>query len=118
MSGTVGICHRHAPTAGEGRTEVAHWPETDGNEGCAEGTPTAAAAGPMIRCRTCLFWDSPADGGIHPVDQRDQLKQWWAQAGHCVRFAPLPGSNPGNRAQWLATHAHDGCGDGEAAEPA
>jgi hypothetical protein len=117
MAGSIGTCRLHAPATGTTSAEVAHWPETDAAQGCGDAAPTAGAA-PMVLCHDCLFWQEPSVGhGIVPVDRRDHPGAWWQLAGFCIRHAPTPAPDPGNRAFWRATHASDCCAEGRAAAP-
>ena len=109
-----GICRRHAPGTREGTDEVAHWPLTHRGEGCGEGARARADGETLIKCETCIFWRKPPPGGLKPYSRRDQLGDWWANAGHCVRFAPRPSGSLGYRPFWPVTHMTDGCRDGEA----
>jgi hypothetical protein len=107
----IGLCRAHAPAPAEEADAVAHWPETSVQDGCGDG---AGITG-FIRCRDCAYWHQPNPGeGLKPVDRRDVGQDWWAEAGHCRRHAPLPRSVPGHHGFWRVTHAGDGCADGKA----
>lgn len=106
-----GSCHRRAPSTSSSGDEVAHWPRTHADDACGEWSPDRPIA--TLSCGDCVHWRHPKQG-IIPLDRKDQLQDWWAHAGHCIRTAPSPDAQPGNRAFWRATHESDGCYDGEA----
>jgi hypothetical protein len=113
-----GSCHRRAPEPGHGTAETAHWPETEAAEGCGDGLAAATSATRLTACRDCVHWrEARAGHGLVPLDQRDHVKGWWSQAGYCVRHAPRPAAQPGYRGFWRATHATDGCAEGEPLAP-
>lgn len=117
-AGTAGTCRRNAPASGNSPAEVAHWPETDRLDMCGEGIPAAAFAGQMVVCRHCLYWHETSAGqGLSPVNRRDHIKEWWLQAGYCVRHAPVPLAEPGCHGFWRVTHATDGCAEGVVSTP-
>jgi hypothetical protein len=104
-----GVCRRHAPATAARANEVAHWPLTHIRQVCGEGL--VAVVRPGSTCPACLYWRRHATG-LQPMDRGDMLKDWWARAGFCLRFAPEPSAEPGPRAFWRATGDEDGCGDG------
>jgi hypothetical protein len=110
-SSSEGRCRRHAPAFAEVINDVAHWPLTHAEDSCGEGVGTELAHAEFIKCSTCVYWRHRI-GGVDPVQRRDQLEAWWREAGHCVRFAPQPSSEPGARAFWRVSHANDFCFDG------
>jgi hypothetical protein len=74
-------------------------------------------AGRAVKCAACVYWKQPA-GGLDPQRRRDQPAGWWRDAGHCLRFAPRPTTEPGAHGFWSVTSAGDACGDGKAGAPA
>jgi hypothetical protein len=108
----VGACRLRAPPPGENRDEVAHWAQTFYEDFCGEWRAHDGGAAPMTLCKRCVYW-SFREGGLTPVDRRDQLVNWWEQAGHCQRHAPQPSEVPGHNAFWRATHQEDGCFEGK-----
>ncbi|HLH10902.1 MAG TPA: hypothetical protein VKV77_03360 [Methylovirgula sp.] len=104
-----GLCRRHAPLPSHAVDEVAHWPETYADSGCAEGAP--AGPGPVI-CQDCALWKSQT-GGIIPQRKHGETIEYWRHAGHCFRFAPLPSPELGARGYRRVTRASDSCGDGK-----
>jgi hypothetical protein len=109
----TGACRLHAPTPGEERDEIAHWAHTYHEDYCGEWRAEDAAAPKATLCKTCVYW-SFLEGGITPVDYRDQLADWWGEAGHCLRFAPAPAGASGRKAYWRVTHESGSCFDGRA----
>jgi hypothetical protein len=105
-----GVCRLRAPRPSVRSDEVAHWPQTHGEQWCAEGVASPSLA-TRTRCSACLYWRRP-DSGIDPSDRRDMPKAWWGGAGRCARRAPRPSSEPGARTFWRATHGEDSCGQG------
>jgi hypothetical protein len=67
----------------------------------------------LVLCGDCRFWNTNPNGGIEPQDRRDARREWWQSAGHCVRHAPEPSSDPGCRGFWRATGRGDSCAEGE-----
>jgi hypothetical protein len=110
-----GSCRRHAPNTSDTVDEVAHWPLTHLDDQCGEAIAAQTATRRGVKCNDCVYWRRPS-GGLFPYGRRDQLSEWWKQAGRCTRFSPWPSPNPGARAYWRATHETDGCFDGEAKE--
>ncbi|QGM47097.1 hypothetical protein [Methylocystis heyeri] len=108
----LGSCRLHAPQPGEERDEVAHWAHTLREEYCGDWTGADATPLRAAVCKKCVYW-SFLEGGLTPVDRRDELTSWWSAAGHCLRFAPQPAALSGHKACWRVTHAEDGCFDGE-----
>lgn len=104
-----GLCQRNAPEADDAE-QIAHWPETHSDQWCG-AFQTAGSARLLTHCGDCRFWRRPSNG-FEPDDKYDKPASWWAKAGHCVRYAPRPSSNPGPRSFWLATHATDKCEEG------
>ncbi len=107
-----GNCRLRAPLPGSSADEIAHWPRTGQDDYCGEWQPGDAAAPRLTPCKGCVYWSHP-EKGLTPVDRGDQLSDWWAGAGHCLRFSPRPSSTPGNRAFWRATHESDACAQGK-----
>jgi hypothetical protein len=108
----TGECRLRAPAPSDYRDEVAHWAHTFHEDYCGEWRVSDREAPAMTVCKRCVYW-SFLEGGLTPVDQRDQLTDWWARAGHCQRLAPQPSELPGHKAFWRVTHEHDGCFDGK-----
>lgn len=106
-----GACHRRAPSASASSDEIAHWPRTHDNDACGEWNADGSIV--TLYCGACVYWRQP-EHGMSPVDRKDQPHDWWAHAGRCIRLAPSPDGQPGNRAFWRATHEADGCFDGAA----
>ncbi len=111
-----GLCRRRAPVTADQPDRVAHWPSTEAGQRCGDGVERAAEAKERVSCGRCVFWHPNPAGGLDPQDRRDERADWWREAGHCLRHAPLPGSDPGCRGFWRATHVTDGCGEGETAQ--
>lgn len=110
----VGLCRAAAPVQGRVIDEVAHWPETDAQEGCGDGVAHQGDPVQLIRCGSCAFWHQPNPGdGLQPLDRKDHALKWWSQAGHCRRHKPRPSSNPGHRGLWRVTNESDGCAEGQ-----
>ena len=110
-----GICRRSAPRPTEGADQIAHWPLTMDRERCAEGILRDPDHSALIQCGKCQFWHTNPGGGLDPQDRRDARRHWWDSAGHCVRYAPQPSSDPGCRGFWRATSLKDMCGEGKVA---
>ncbi len=109
-----GMCRCHAPRPGTEVDEVAHWPETLAEDGCGAGIHHEPENARVIRCADCAYWHQPHRGkGLFPMNRKDEVTSWWAQAGHCRRHAPCPSSQPGQRGYWRATHESDGCAEGK-----
>jgi hypothetical protein len=106
-----GLCRRHAPAASQRAGEVARWPETRTENSCAEGirTPDRGA----VKCAACIYWSQPIGGLSSERPAGEKTGDWWRHAGHCLRHAPQPSSEPGARGFWRATSAGDSCGDGQ-----
>jgi len=104
-----GLCRRFAPRTSRHSDAVAHWPQTHSRQVCGDGVAVNAPHG--ASCAACQYWRSSATG-LNPVDRGDMLKSWWARAGHCVRHAPQPTSEPGPRGFWSVTADVDRCGEG------
>lgn len=109
-----GLCERNAPKP-SGEEQIAHWPETNRDQGCGE-FETPAVARVLTHCGDCQYWRRPPNG-FEPDDKGDKVASWWAMAGHCTRHAPQPSSDPGPRAFWPATHATDQCAEGKQKVP-
>ncbi len=109
----TGACRLHAPAPAEDRDEVAHWAHTFNEDYCGEWLAQDAFAAKATACKNCCYW-AYTEGGLTPIDRRDQLEAWWSRAGHCLRFAPQPAALPGHKAFWRATHEDDSCFDGKA----
>jgi hypothetical protein len=92
---------------------IAHWAMTKSREGCGEGVRLSAATSGLVSCGQCRFWRANPDGGLDPQNRGDARRAWWREAGHCVRCAPDPSSEPGYRGFWRATHISDTCGEGQ-----
>ncbi|WP_298424152.1 hypothetical protein [Rhodoblastus sp.] len=107
---TEGWCRKYAPKPASEADRVAHWPTTHGAQGCGEFVEITTKFD-FVFCGQCRYWQSSATG-ILPVDRLDKPAQWWTHAGHCIRYAPEPISEPGPRAFWRATHHTDGCSEG------
>lgn len=107
-----GMCRRRAPPPTERADEIAHWPMTRGNEACGDGAPPDPARTLLVTCSDCQFWQNFSGSGLDPQDRHDKRKDWWTAAGHCVRHAPAPSSDPGCRGFWRATNANDKCSEG------
>jgi hypothetical protein len=107
-----GTCRRSAPLPTEAADEIAHWPMTDTRDRCGEGI--MRDQGPaLVSCGECRFWRTNPGGGIYPLNRRDARRDWWKTAGHCVRHAPQPSSDPGTRGFWRATSFEDSCAEGK-----
>ena len=85
---------------------------TDAQERCGEGIMRDQAPA-LVSCGECRFWHTNPGGGIDPQNRRDARRDWWKTAGHCVRHAPQPSSDPGCRGFWRATSFEDSCAEGE-----
>jgi hypothetical protein len=85
---------------------------TDAQGRCGEGILRERRPA-LISCGECRFWHTSPSGGIDPQTRRDARRDWWKNAGHCVRHAPQPSSYPGNRGFWRATGSEDTCAEGE-----
>lgn len=120
-----GTCHRHAPMPGLHVDDTSYWPETMADDGCAEGVAageahagsppgdTRLAGAAIVPCAECVFWfRRGGQQGLVPERRADLPRAWWHEAAYCARHAPAPESNV-TRARWRATHASDGCGDGQ-----
>jgi hypothetical protein len=107
-----GTCRRSAPRPTEAADEIAHWPMTDAQERCGEGIMRDQAPA-LVSCGECRFWHTNPGGGIDPQNRRDARRDWWKTAGHCVRHAPQPSSDPGCRGFWRATSFEASCAEGE-----
>jgi hypothetical protein len=107
-----GLCRAHAPEPTARIDDIAHWPQSHGDEGCGEGRP-ARGSPSAVACRVCIFWRR-SPNGLNPLNRIDKTMTWWQGAGHCVRLSPKPRSEPGNRAFWRVTHGDDGCAEGAA----
>ncbi len=112
MDGQGGNCRLRAPRPASSANEIVHWPRTGQDDYCGEWQPRNAAMPQLVLCKRCLYWSHP-ENGLMPVDRGDQLSDWWAGAGHCLRFSPAPSSTPGNRAFWSATNESDACAQGK-----
>jgi hypothetical protein len=110
----TGVCRLRAPSPSDYRDEVAHWAQTFHDDYCGEWRAAGDGAPSATVCKKCVYW-SYFEGGLTPVDRRDQLPDWWERAGHCLRYAPRPSEMPGHKAFWRATHENDGCFDGKTA---
>ena len=108
----AGNCRLHAPNPSVNADEVAHWPQTHGDQWCAQGVAVPAPT-PRVRCADCFAWRRPGNG-LNPADRGDMPMAWWAAAGYCARRAPRPSPEPGMRAFWRATHGEDSCAEGRA----
>lgn len=108
-----GTCRRRAPRPSEEADLVAHWPMTASRERCGDGLRRDPQAPALVACGQCRFWHSGPNGGLDPQNRRDEPEEWWQAAGHCVRHAPGPSSEPGCRGFWRATHLKDTCAEGE-----
>lgn len=108
-----GHCRLLAPFAGDYESNVpAHWARTRRDDFCGEWrAKDDIEARRFFFCARCRYWEHVA-GGITPIDLADQLPEWWARAGHCKRHPPRPGTLPGAKAHWRATHESDGCCEG------
>ncbi len=117
-----GTCRRHAPMPGQHVDDTSYWPETVADDGCAEGVaaaknPEGSAPGrsAIVACLDCVFWfRRGSQQGLIPERRGDLPRSWWHDAAFCARNAPTPASSV-TRARWRATHASDGCGDGQRA---
>jgi hypothetical protein len=112
-----GLCQCHAPRPRERAEPIAHWPVTDPRQGCGDGVPAEEQPDARIRCGDCVFWRTNPAGGLTPQNRGDERVGWWREAGRCLRHAPRPSPDPGNRGFWCATHKDDGCGEGVATPP-
>jgi hypothetical protein len=110
-----GTCRRSAPKPAEAADEIAHWPLTPSRERCGEGVLRNGQTLALVSCGECRFWHTNPGGGIDPQDRRGARRDWWEAAGHCVRHAPRPSSDPGCRGFWRATGLEDSCAEGEVA---
>ncbi len=107
-----GLCQHLAPRPTESPNAIAYWPETLEGDTCGEGRPRSELS-PIVPCGSCVFWQSSsAVTGVYPVDRLGAPTGWWREAGHCVRYAPGPSSDPGQRGFWRVTHQTDGCAQG------
>ncbi len=109
-----GTCRRRAPAPGNSPNDIAHWPRTYQDEACGEWRSASNDAASTVSCKQCIYWEHLAHGFV-PVDKQDQFSDWWRQTGHCLRLAPIPSSEPGNRSFWRSTHASDACSKGKVA---
>jgi hypothetical protein len=110
-----GTCHRHAPMPGLQVDDTSYWPETMADDGCAEGIAADQNSEPsaIVPCAECVFWfRRGGQEGLVPARRGDLPRAWWHEAAYCACRAPAPESNV-TRARWRATHASDGCGDGQ-----
>jgi hypothetical protein len=110
-----GSCRRAAPQPSDGADQIAHWPVTTDRERCADGRARDPQRNALVTCGQCRFWHTSDQGGLDPQDRQDARREWWNSAGHCVRHAPRPSSNPGARGFWRATSTKDSCSQGELA---
>lgn len=108
-----GTCRRRAPSSAITTNEIAHWPMTLSQERCGDGVLRNDQVPPLVSCHECRFWQTNITGGIDPMNRRDAPREWWQSAGHCLRHAPEPSSDPGCRGFWHATSRTDRCGEGE-----
>ena len=112
LNDSDGDCRLHAPCPSDSLDEVTHWPRTRAEQGCGDGRIKDDTALMPVACAACIYWRHPIEG-LHPINVRDQLSEWWSQAGRCVRHSPRPSPEPGSRAFWRATHANDSCFEGK-----
>jgi len=112
-----GNCRRNAPYPAEVADQIAHWPMTVSRERCGDGVLHDALTPIFVSCAKCRFWHTNQGGGLDPQDRGSARRAWWDTAGHCVRHAPRPSSDPGCRGFWRATSATDSCAEGELARP-
>lgn len=121
---TALLCVRHGPSPTSEPShvsqtfEVVEWPRVRPRDRCGAGADRAAANAPVVvSCESCLHWLQPGGIGIVPDVRGRHPAEWWAASGYCTRFAPSPSVEPEDmHAHWRCTHAHDGCGDGQAIE--
>jgi hypothetical protein len=106
-----GSCRRRAPTPGNRPDEIAHWARTHRDDVCGEWRAVSLEMRSTVKCAECIYWRRSAHGSV-PVDSLDQFSDWWKHSGHCLRVAPVPSTEPGNRSFWPATHQNDGCAEG------
>ncbi len=107
-----GTCRRRAPAPGGNSGEIAHWPRTSHDDACGEWRSASIAIAATVLCRQCVYWRHLAHGFL-PIDRQDQFSEWWKHAGHCLRLAPIPSSEPGNRSFWRSTHESDSRSEGK-----
>lgn len=110
-AGKAGHCKRNAPRPTEAVDQIAYWPETFAADWCGEAQARTELPS-TIRCEACAFWSRVGLDGIFPIDRLGARTDWWREAGHCVRHAPAPSSDGGQRGFWRATHKSDGCAEG------
>lgn len=110
-----GSCRRRAPSPAYNADEISHWPTTTERQRCGDGVAIGAQALVLVPCGTCQFWQTNPGGGLDPQDRKDEFREWWDAAGHCIRHAPDPSAAPGSRGFWRATNIADSCGEGETA---
>lgn len=109
-----GLCRRHGPRPGSEPSGLSHWPETQLTDGCGAGALIGAEPTALVHCESCQFWRKVGSGeGLFPTDKHEESAAWWLHARYCKLHAPLPGPDIAPQAFWLATNAHDGCGDGQ-----
>lgn len=108
-----GLCRRGAPPPTNRVDQIAHWPLTHKHDRCGDGAQRGPQTARLVSCGECRFWRTNPGGGLDPLDRLDARRDWWDVAGYCVRHAPGPSSNAGNRGFWRATHHTDACGEGE-----
>ena len=114
-AGRNGSCRRNAPSPGAKPDEVSHWPATSERQWCGDGIARTGQPPALVSCGACRFWQTNPGGGLDPQDRKDEFREWWNAAGHCVRHAPQPSFEAGCRGFWRATHVKDSCGEGETA---
>jgi hypothetical protein len=107
-----GTCRHNAPRPTDAPDEITHWPMTAERDRCADGVPLGSESLVLVTCGECQYWHTHPTGGLDPQNRRDARRDWWDTAGHCLRHAPEPSSDPGCRGFWRATNFNDSCGQG------
>jgi hypothetical protein len=113
FTGHTSLCHRHAPSPGDGTLQFVHWPEVSPDARCGAGADIRQPGDAvLVGCIDCIHWWQPGGVGIKPPFRAGRTVEWWSQSGYCTAHAPYPKTEKAARVEWRVTHASDACGDG------
>lgn len=60
-----------------------------------------------------MHWFQPDGRPLLPPVRFGRPKEWWDRSGYCTRWAPSPSRQEVRKVFHGATHAREGCGDGD-----
>lgn len=112
-------CLRHAPGAGEEEHTPVYWPPPPSTFRCGAGAVADADVRPgerqpgVVTCEGCVHWYQPDGRPLRPPVRFGRTKEWWDRSGYCTRWAPSPSRAEVRKTFHGATHAQEGCGDGD-----